>query len=52
MVIVQLPAIFLSNIFFFFRRTSKTYLKEPMLPMHFSCVQLKNPPASAGDLGD
>ena len=66
MVIVQLPAIFLSYIyiyiyiyisiyiyiFFFFRRTCKTHLKEPILPMCFPCVQLKNPPASAGDLGD
>ena len=51
MVIVQLPAIFLSN-FFFFRRTSKTYLKEPVFPTRFPCVQSKNPPANAGDLGD
>ena len=59
MVIVQLLAIFLSNIYIYiyiyiyiFRRTSKTHLKEPILPMCFPCVQLKNTPASTEDLGD
>ena len=33
-------------------RTSKTHLKEPILPMCFPCVQLKNTPASTEDLGD